>query len=470
MKTSFIHDDFLLQTETAKRLYHSYAKHLPIVDYHCHLSPELIAKDSQFRNLTHAWLDGDHYKWRAMRALGVDENYITGDASDYEKFKMWAKVVPHTLKNPLYHWTHLELKRYFGVDSLLNEHTADEIWHKANTLLATPAYSAFSLLKKMNVHVVCSTDDAIDTLEHHAAFKSSDMVLYPTFRPDNAMKVENPEAFRSYVSRLEEVSNVKISSYATFVIALKQRHDFFDKLGCRASDHGLEEPYAEDYTEAELEAIFSKVMQGEAPTLSEQNQFKSALMYLFAVLDAEKGWAFQMHIGALRNNNTRAFRELGPDSGFDAMGDVEIARPLSKFLDQLNLAGKLPKTILYNLNSNDNEVMATISGHFYESGVPGKVQHGPGWWFHDQKEGMEQQLQSLANFSVLSNFVGMVTDSRSFLSYPRHEYFRRILCNMIGNDAENGIVPADEDMLGELIEKMCYKNAIDYFQYANLPE
>lgn len=470
MKTSFIHDDFLLQSETARQLYHTYAKNLPIVDYHCHLSPELIAEDVQFRNLTHVWLDGDHYKWRAMRALGVPEKYITGDASDYEKFKMWANVVPQTLKNPLYHWTHLELKRYFDIDDLLNEDTADGIWEKTNALLATPEYSARALLKRMNVHVVCTTDDAIDTLEHHERFASDDMVLFPTFRPDNAMKIEVPVSFQAYVLRLEEISGVVIDGYPKFVEALQQRHDFFDSMGCRASDHGIEEVYAEDYTDTGLERIFASVMKGVIVSNHEQRQFKSALMHAFAVMDAEKGWAFQMHIGAIRNNNSKSFGELGPDSGFDSMGDFEVARPLSKFLNRLDYISKLPKTILYNLNSCDNEIMATMSGNFYEKGVPGKVQHGPGWWFHDQKEGMEQQLQSLANFSIMSNFVGMVTDSRSFMSYPRHEYFRRILCNMLGNDVENGIVPTDEPILASLVEKMCYRNAIAYFQYKTLPK
>lgn len=471
MNKSFIHDDFLLQSKPAQKLYHTYVKTLPIVDFHCHLSPELIAADAKFRNLTHIWLDGDHYKWRAMRAMGVPERLITGDATDKEKFLAWAKTVPMTLKNPLYHWTHLELKRYFGIDVLLNEDTAEEVWKKANALLATSDFSTRNLLRKMNVQVVCTTDDAIDSLEHHAAFNAAGdqgFVMFPTYRPDNAMKVESPEAFATYVRKLATISGVAVSTYSSFIEALQQRHDFFDEMGCHASDHGIEEPYSEEFTSAELEAIFKKAMSGEVPTILETKKFKSALMHKFAEMDAEKGWVFQMHIGAIRNNNSRALRELGPDTGFDSIGDFEIAKPLSKFLDQLDNIGKLPKTILYNLNSGDNEILATMSGNFRDNEVAGKVQHGPAWWFHDQKEGMEHQLQMLANFSLMSNFVGMVTDSRSFMSYPRHEYFRRLLCNMLGNDVETGIVPEDYTLLGNLVEKMSYSNAIAYFDYKKL--
>jgi glucuronate isomerase len=470
MSKPFIHDDFLLQGEMARRLYHGYAKSLPIIDYHCHLSPELIAKNAGFRNLTHIWLEGDHYKWRAMRSMGVPERYITGDASDYEKFKIWAETVPQTLKNPLYHWTHLELKRYFDIDVLLNKDTADEVWERANALLETPEYTTRGLLRRMNVHVVCSTDDAIDDLRHHAAYESDEMALYPTFRPDNAMKIESSDGFRAYVQRLQEVSGVAINAYPDFMQALQQRHDYFATMGCRASDHGIEEPYAETYTEAEVRRIFDTVMAGLVPTVLEQKQFKSALMHAFAEMDFEKGWAFQMHIGAIRNNNTRGYREMGPDTGFDSIGDFEIARPLARFLDRLDDIGKLPRTILYNLNSRDNEVISTMIGNFRDNEVPGKIQHGPAWWFHDQKEGMEKHLQSLANYSLMGNMVGMVTDSRSFMSYPRHEYFRRLLCNMLGNDANNGIVPADEAMLGEVVQNICYRNALAYFRYGYVPQ
>jgi glucuronate isomerase len=476
MTTPFIHDDFLLQSETARRLYHRYAAGLPIIDFHCHLSPELIARNAEFRNLTHIWLEGDHYKWRAMRAMGVPETHITGSASDYDKFLMWARTVPNTLKNPLYHWSHLELKRYFGIDLLLSESTAEEIWETANALLATPEFRTRSLLDRMNVQVVCSTDDAVDNLEHHANYAdqidgdSDAMNLFPTFRPDNAMKVEDPELFVGYVQKLSEVSGINIISYTDFLAALQQRHDFFDTLGCRASDHGLEEPYAEDYTIADLRRIFAKAMQGQTPDAAEAKKFKSGLMHEFAVMNAEKGWVFQLHIGAMRSNNTRAFRDLGPDTGFDSIGSPEVARPLSRFLDQLDINGNLPKTILYNLNSRDNEIMATLSGNFFDNECAGKVQHGPAWWYHDQKEGMEQQLQGLANYSLISNFVGMVTDSRSFLSYPRHEYFRRIFCNMLGEDAEKGIVPNDETLLSGLVQKLCYNNAVAFFGYKTLPK
>jgi glucuronate isomerase len=470
----FIHEDFLLQNETARKLYHGCAAGLPIVDFHCHLSPAHIAANHEFRNLTNVWLDGDHYKWRAMRAMGVPETHITGTASDFEKFLMWARTVPHTLKNPLYHWVHLELKRYFGIDLLLNENTAEEIWETANAMLATPEFSTRRLLDRMNVQVVCTTDDAVDSLEHHIAYTneingdSEAMQLYPTFRPDNAMKVEDPVVFNSYVQQLSDASGIRIISYTDFLAALQQRHDHFGTLGCRASDHGLEEPYADDYTIAELRSIFAKAMQGQAPDASEVRKFKSALMHEFAIMNAEKGWVFQMHIGAMRNNNTRALLDVGTDAGFDSIGAPEVARPLSRFLDRLDLEGVLPKTILYNLNSRDNEIMATISGNFMDTGCPGKVQHGPAWWFHDQKEGMEQQLQILANYSLMSNFVGMVTDSRSFMSYPRHEYFRRILCNMLGDDAEKGIVPKDETMLCNLIQKMCYTNAVNFLGYQSV--
>jgi len=475
-RNSFIHDDFLLQNSTASRLYHSYAAGLPIVDFHCHLSPALIAANDGFRNLTNIWLDGDHYKWRAMRAMGVPETHITGSASDFDKFMMWARTVPNTLKNPLYHWTHLELKRYFGIDLLLSERTAEEIWETANAMLATPEFRTRSLLDRMNVQVVCSTDDAVDTLEHHSAYASEidndngALQLYPTFRPDNAMKVEDPVVFNNYVQKLSETSGIRIQSYTDFLAALQQRHDFFATLGCKASDHGIEEPYSEEYTISDLRSIFAKAMQGQAPDAVEVKKFKSGLMHEFAVMNAEKGWVFQMHIGAMRNNNSRALREIGPDSGFDSIGDVEIARPLSRFLDRLDVDGVLPKTILYNLNSRDNEVMATLSGNFMNNECAGKVQHGPAWWFHDQKEGMEQQLQSLANFSLMSNFVGMVTDSRSFMSYPRHEYFRRILCNMLAEDVEKGIVPNDETLLSELVQKLCYTNALSLFGYQMSPK
>ncbi|TVQ08691.1 MAG: glucuronate isomerase [Balneolaceae bacterium] len=473
----FIHDDFLLQTPQAVRLYHEFAAGLPIVDYHNHLLPNQIAEDITFRNFTHIWLDGDHYKWRAMRTMGIGEHLITGDAADRDKFMAWAITVPHTLKNPLYHWTHLELKRYFGIDELLNRETAPGIWDRVNEMLQSPEFSTRGLLRMMNVCVVCTTDDAIDSLEHHTALAGenrderdqNDFVMFPTFRPDNAMKADEPGAFRNYVKRLAEVTGTDIRSYAGFLSALQKRHDFFGELGCRASDHGIEEPYAEDYTGADLDETFQTAMRGNSPGPAAVKRFKSALMHEFALMDAEKGWAFQMHMGAIRNNNKRALNQIGPDSGFDSIGDFEIARPLSKFLSRLDLERKLPKTILYNLNSADNEVLATMTGNFQGEGISGKMQHGPGWWFHDQKEGMEAQLQTLSNMGLMSQFVGMVTDSRSFLSFPRHEYYRRILCNMLGTDMQKGIVPEDYDLLGDLIVKVCYTNALQYFSYSRLP-
>ncbi len=470
---SFIHEDFLLQSDTARRLYHEHAASLPIVDYHNHLPPGETLADSNYANITDVWLKGDHYKWRAMRTAGIPEQMITGkDVPDRDKFLAWAKTVPQTLKNPLYHWTHLELKRYFDIDEQLNEDTAPKIWEKTNEMLQLPEFSPRSLLGKMNVHVICSTDDAVDTLEEHrklAGEDFNDFVMFPTFRPDNAMKIEDPASFVKYVKKLESVSGISITGFSTFLEALKQRHDHFDKMGCRASDHGIEEPYSADYLQDDLERIFSDVLTGKKPDPNDDLKFKSALMHEFAVMDFEKGWAFQMHIGALRSNNTRMFRQLGPDTGFDSIGDAQIAKPLVRFLDRLEQNNQLPRTILYNLNSSDNEVLASLIGTFMGDGIPGKIQHGPGWWFHDQKEGMEAQLQTLSNISLLSQFIGMVTDSRSFLSFPRHEYFRRILCNMLGSDAELGIIPDDDSMLGNLIEKLCYSNAIRYFSYSRLP-
>ncbi|MDG5767714.1 glucuronate isomerase [Balneolales bacterium ANBcel1] len=470
----FIHDDFLLQTEAAKRLYHEYAASRPIVDFHNHLPPDEINQDKQFENLSEVWLKGDHYKWRAMRTAGVDENVITGDATDREKFFAWARTVPETLKNPLFHWTHLELKRYFGIEDLLNEENAESVWRQTEEMLASPEFSTRNLLKNKNVEVVCTTDDAVDSLEHHRAYmenrSGSEPVMFPTFRPDNAMKIEEPEGFLNYVGRLREVSGVDINDFESFLKALRLRHDYFDTLGCRASDHGIEEPYAEDYTEKEIEEIFQAALKGEGLSDDRIRKFKSAMMHEFALMDYEKGWAFQMHIGALRNNNTRGYRQLGADKGFDSIGDFEIARPLSRFLDRLAVSGNLPRTILYNLNPSDNAVLSTMIGNFMGDGIAGKVQHGPAWWFHDQKEGMEEHLKTLSSMSLLSRFTGMVTDSRSFLSFPRHEYYRRVLCNMLGSDMEQGIVPMDFTMIGDMVGRLCYENALDYFSYKVMPD
>lgn len=463
----FIHDDFLLQNEPARRLYHEYARDLPIVDFHNHLPPEEIAANSSYENITAIWLKGDHYKWRAMRVNGVQEHYITGAADDREKFLRWAETVPKTLKNPLYHWTHLELKRYFGIDRLLDASTASDIWGHTREQLQGDEMRTRPLLKNKGVRVVCTTDDAVDTLEHHGACDPERIgfSVWPTFRPDRAMQIEDPASFLGWLNRLREVSGVDVDGWESFIEALRQRHDHFDHMGCRASDHGLSEPWADDFTATGCDETLQLLLQQKPVDEGRQRAFKSALMVEFARMNHEKDWAFQMHIGAQRNNNTRAFKQLGPDSGYDSIGDRPVAQALARFLDRLDAENSLPRTILYNLNPADNAVFATMTGNFAADGIPGKVQYGPAWWFHDQKEGMEEHLQVLSNMSLLSRFVGMVTDSRSFLSFPRHEYFRRILCNMLGDDLEKGIVPADYALLGEMISDLCYRNALSYFEY-----
>ena len=463
----FLSDDFLLQTETARTLYHQHAAPQPIIDYHCHLPPDQIAQNRQFDNITQIWLYGDHYKWRAMRANGVNERYVTGDASDWEKFEKWAETVPYTVRNPLYHWTHLELRRYFGITELLNKDSARRIYDQCNALLQTPEYSVQGLLRKMNVVTVCTTDDPADSLEHHQALASHDFGtrILPTFRPDKAMTPEAAD-YRQYLEKLGAAAGVEIRSYADLLAALRQRHDFFASLGGRLSDHGLEQIYATDYTEAEVAAIFEKALASQPLSALEIEQFKSAILVELAIMDWEKGWTQQFHLGALRNNNTRALRELGPDTGWDSIGDFSQARALSRFLDTLDNQNKLAKTILYNLNPADNDLIATMIGNFQDGSVAGKIQFGSGWWFLDQKDGMEKQLNALSSMGLLSQFVGMLTDSRSFLSFPRHEYFRRILCNLLGRDVENGELPAEElPWLGQLVERISYGNARDYFGF-----
>lgn len=465
----FINEDFLLQTETAKKLYHEHAKKQPIIDYHCHLIPEYIANDRKFDNLGQIWLEGDHYKWRAMRTNGVDERFCTGkDTSDWEKFEKWAATVPYTMRNPLYHWTHLELKTGFGVTKLLNPDTAKEIYDECTAKLRTPQFSARGLMKHYNVKVVCTTDDPIDDLQYHIALKNEgfEVKVLPTWRPDKAMAVEVPANFRAYVEKLSEVSGVTVGKFSDLIAALRNRHDFFASVGCKLSDHGIEEFYAESYTQTEIDAIFNKVYGGKELTLEEILKFKSAMLYEGAVMDWEKGWTQQFHYGAIRNNNTRLFKQLGPDTGFDSIGDFTVAKAMSRFLDKLDTDNKLAKTILYNLNPRDNDLIATMIGNFQDGSVAGKIQFGSGWWFLDQKTGMEAQLNSLSNLGLLSRFVGMLTDSRSFLSYPRHEYFRRILCNLLGNDVENGILPASEiEFIGKMVEDVSYNNAKNFFEF-----
>lgn len=464
---AFLDQDFLLQSPTAQTLYHQYAAAMPIIDYHNHLVPQQIADDHQFENITQAWLYGDHYKWRAMRAHGVDEKYITGNASDEEKFMKWAETVPYTMRNPLYHWTHLELQRYFGVTEVLNSASAKRIYDQCAALLKTPEYSVKNLLLKMNVKVLCTTDDPIDDLGYHKQIKASGYAIkvLPTFRPDKAMAVDDIATFNAYVKSLAQVVGYGIQDLSTYKKAIGERHDYFHACGGRLSDHGLEHIYAEDYTEEQIAKIFGQLISGANVSDHEKWKFKSAMLVYFAHLDHAKGWTQQFHLGALRNNNARLLGSLGPDTGFDSIGDFEQAKPLSKFLNHLDSTNQLAKTILYNLNPGDNELLATMTGNFQDGTIVGKMQFGSGWWFLDQKDGMERQINALSNMGLLSHFVGMLTDSRSFLSFPRHEYFRRILCNLMGQDVENGELPADMEWLGKLVKDISYTNASEFFNF-----
>lgn len=463
----FMDENFLLQTETAQKLYHNYAAKMPIFDYHCHISPKEIAEDKQFENMAQIWLYGDHYKWRAMRTNGVDEHFCTGNASDWEKFQKWAETVPYTLRNPLYHWTHLELKRFFGIEKLLCPDTAKEIWDTCNAKLQTPEYSVRNIIRMANVHTICTTDDPIDSLEYHRQIKESgfEVSVLPAWRPDKSMAVDDADSYNKYIDKLEKVSGIEINTFEHLMEALGKRHQFFHENGCRLSDHGLETACAEDYTERDIIDIFSKVRYGADLTKTEVLKFKSCMLYELGIMDHSRGWTQQFHVGALRNNNSRFFHQVGPDTGFDSIGDFEIARPLSKFLDRLDQNDQLSKTIIYNLNPRDNELIGTMIGNFQDGSVPGKMQFGSGWWFLDQKQGMEEQMNALSNLGLLSRFVGMLTDSRSFLSYTRHEYFRRTLCNLIGNDVENGELPNDMKLLSEMVEDICFNNANRYFKF-----
>ena len=461
---SFINKNFLLSGKTAHRLYHDFAEPEPILDYHCHLPPKDIADNRKFGNLFEIWLEGDHYKWRAMRANGVDERYCTGDADPYDKFLAWAKTVPHTLRNPLYHWTHLELKRYFGIDTLLNEDTAKEIWDEANDKLSGNKLCAHGIMDKFSVVAVCTTDDPADDLAYHRAIQKSSLTtkVFPTFRPDKALNVHRPDLFQPWVAKLEAVSNMEITSFQTFTDALRQRHDFFHEMGGRLSDHGNNRCYANFPTEQVASAIFDKALCGEAASSLEHEQFASYLMLLFGHLDAEKGWTKQLHIGALRNANTRRFGQLGADVGYDSIGDWHQIEVLQAYLDKLDQDNALPKTIVYPLNPADNYAVATMMGNFQDGKIAGKMQFGSGWWFQDQKEAMQWQMNALSNIGLLSRFIGMLTDSRSFMSYPRHEYFRRVLCNLIAQDVDNGEIPDDDSLVGPMIKNICYDNAKQY--------
>lgn len=469
---TIIHDDFLLHSAAARNLYHGYAAAEPILDYHSHLPPDDIASDQRFRDLTQIWLERDHYKWRAMRANGISERYYAGNVPPYEKFLAWSRTVPFTLRNPLYHWTHLELKRYFGIDQLLDERNAKAVWEHANAMLANGDLTAQGILKKFRVRVQCTTDDPCDDLVHHQSINTAALGfrIYPTFRPDHALRVDFPEKFNVWVDRLERASNIEIRSLSTFLDALKQRHDFFHERGGRLSDHGLKHCYAQPCNQPEAAAIFDKARSGHGASPEEHDRFASFLMTFFGRLDAEKNWTKQLHLSALRSVNTRRLKELGPDTGFDCIGDWPQAQALARYLDLLDRERALPKMVIYNLNPADNYTFAAVAGCFHEGPTGGKIQFGSGWWFLDQKEGMEWQLNAQSNIGLLSRFIGMVTDSRSFMSFPRHEYFRRVLCNLLGHDMETGELPNDEELVGSMVRNICFENARQYFDLELPPE
>jgi glucuronate isomerase len=462
----FIHENFLLGNKTAEKLYHKYSENQPIIDFHCHLSPEMIAKDHQFANLTRAWLEGDHYKWRAMRSNGINEKFCTGNASDIEKFKKWAETVTATAGNPLYHWTHLELLRYFNISELLSPTTATSIYERASALLQTKEFSTRSIIRKMKVEVVCTTDDPADNLEHHLILKDTfEIKVLPTFRPDNVIKTEDPEKFKAYLNRLELAGGIEIRRYDTLIEALDKRHGFFHEMGCRLSDHGLDRFYFSAFTTQEINSIFKKLLKGETISSEEAEKYKTAVMLELCRLNTKRGWTQQFHIGALRNSNSRMFRQMGPDTGWDSIGTAQDPLKMSKFLSELDNNEQLAKTILYNLNPADNEMMITMAGNFNDGSSAMRVQYGAAWWFLDQKSGMEKHLKDLAAFGLLRRFIGMVTDSRSFLSYPRHEYFRRIVCNYVGEEVEKGLIPDEEEILIPIIEGISYRNAKEYFGF-----
>lgn len=462
---NFMDDDFLLNNEVAVKLFHDYASKMPIFDFHCHLNPKDIYEDKKFINITEVWLYGDHYKWRLMRSNGVDEKYITGDADDYSKFLEFAKTMPMAIGNPVFHWTHLELQRYFGVNELLNEKTAPMIWEKVNSVLESSEFSVRNIIKNSNVKILCTTDDPTDSLEYHKLLRddeSFDVKVLPAFRPDKGINIDK-DGFRDWVKKLGEVSGKDIEDYEDYLDALNSRIEYFDSLGCRLSDHALDFVSYEESTKIKVNEIFKKALEGEELSKFEIDQYKTSVLQFLGRKYKEFGWAMQLHIAALRNTNTRMFRKLGPDTGYDSINDVDIAQKVAKLLDSLDLTGSLPKTILYTLNPKDNYVLATLMGCFQGEGIPGKMQFGSAWWFNDNIDGMREQMKTLANVGLLSKFVGMVTDSRSFLSYPRHEYFRRILCNLIGEWVDRGEVPYDIDLLGKIVQDISYNNAVNYF-------
>ncbi len=463
----FMDDHFLLTNETAAHLYNTYAKDMPIIDYHCHLNPQEVYENKQFKTLTNVWLDGDHYKWRLMRANGIEEEKITGSASDYEKFLAWAKTVPMTIGNPLYHWTHLELKRFFNIDEILNEQTAPFIWEKANQKLRSGKFGARDLITRSNVKVICTTDDPTDSLEYHMKLRDVqgfETQVLPSFRPDKGLEI-NQEGFKSWIAKLQDCSNRSIHTYDDLLKALESRARFFHSMGGRLSDHALNKMVYTKTSKEEVSEIFLKALKGEGVSTEEESKYKSYTLIFLGKLYNELGWAMQFHLHALRNNNTKMFRQLGPDTGYDSMYDGQVAEPLVQLLDQMDVQNSLPKTILYSLNPKDNYVLASIIGSFQGDGIPGKLQLGTAWWFNDQREGMLEQMKALSNVGLFSRFIGMLTDSRSFLSYTRHEYFRRLVCSLIGTWVEEGEVPNDQQLLEQIVKGICYENAKDYFSF-----
>ena len=467
MTQTFLGEHFLLSNSTAQKLYFDYAKACPIIDFHSHLPPNDIASDRQFEDLTELWLEGDHYKWRAMRANGISEDYITGTKSNFEKFKAWAKTVPYTIRNPLYHWTHLELQRYFDITDILAPETATKVFQEANERIATPDYSVRSLLQMMNVQISCTTDDPSDDLSPHREVKeeSFGIQMLPTWRPDALLKIDDPDAFMKYLGKLGLMEDQEITSFKEYLDVIKKRHDHFHQMGCKVADHGLDRFVYSDFTIQAMSNVFDRICQGKKVSQEESDLFKSGMLHMLATMNHEKGWVQQYHVGAIRNTNSRGLRTLGPDTGFDSIGTSQRAEEMASFLGRLDDTNQLAPTILYNNNPSDNYLFATMVGNFQDGSKPGKMQFGASWWFLDQKEGIEMQLNTLSNIGLLSRFVGMVTDSRSFLSFPRHEYFRRILCSILGKEIEEGLIPNDLEFIGDMIQDICYRNALDYFNF-----